>query len=622
MATSNSLEWIISLKDKVSGVADKVTASLTKTTEVIGGVTESAKKIPQAVSKAFGSFYVKAKAAVKGPEFLSSSVEELKQRLEEVNKVRLNTVLKSEFKEASKEAKALENQIKRLEQGISGSGIGAKIAGWRKDFANSLPGANLIKNPLTAAFSVVTGLTKATSRAMEDQVDKMEFIIATGSEKIGTSLHDGITSFAAKSGLGDELNSAVMKMIGQGVDSGKILPIMEQMGDISQGSAAGFDKLAGAFQAVSNRGMMSERRLRDLRSIGFDPLQVLADNTGESIESLNARMKKGDINITDLTRAMQFATSEGGKFHGAIDKIANTPEGQLRQLRQNIDNMMIRLGNIFLPIAEKVMQFLNWISEKAGPLLEPLAVVFGVVSVAVLGYAAAQWVANLALWSFPLTWIIAGIAALIGTIVWLVTSVTGWGEAWKHTVNGAKLLWEAFTTHMKLAFDTTVDGIMIGVNKIKEGWYKFKNAVGLGDSDENDEMIRQIHQDTERRKNEIVEGQKKITELYVASAGEFAKAAGSLSFKKKNEVESPEGAPGTTNGDTKGNGLDEDEASKTNEAIATGGTRNTTINMTIGNIVETLNLKAQDLKEGAQQTQDELAAALLRALAMATTTAG
>jgi len=53
---------------------------------------------------------------------------------------------------------------------------------------------------------------------------------------------------------------------------------------------------------------------------------------------------------------------------------------------------------------------------------------------------------------------------------------------------------------------------MIAIDKIKIGWYEFKEAVGLGDSEENQKMIAQINKDVEDRKAALVDGAKKVVE--------------------------------------------------------------------------------------------------------------
>ncbi|MDO5106218.1 phage tail tape measure protein [Capnocytophaga sp.] len=148
---------------------------------------------------------------------------------------------------------------------------------------------------------------------------------------------------------------------------------------------------------------------------------------------------------------------------------------------------------------------------------------------------AKQWLWNAALSANPIGIIIVAIGALVAGIVWLASKITGWGEAWKHTWEGAKLLFEAWVSAVKANWNALINGLMIGLNKIQEGWYKFKNATGLGDEDENNKMLAQIQADTEARKKAIVDGYKEAGEKALQAKDEFVKAAGSLSWKKDEE---------------------------------------------------------------------------------------
>lgn len=121
-------------------------------------------------------------------------------------------------------------------------------------------------------------------------------------------------------------------------------------------------------------------------------------------------------------------------------------------------------------------------------------------------WTAAQWLLNVALNANPVGLIIAGIVALIALIAFLILKIDGWGEMWQHTVEGCKLTFKLFVDYVKFYFSTMLNGLMLGLNAIKKGWYEFKNAVGIGDKSENDRMLADITADTEARKKAIIDG--------------------------------------------------------------------------------------------------------------------
>jgi hypothetical protein len=211
---------------------------------------------------------------------------------------------------------------------------------------------------------------------------------------------------------------------------------------------------------------------------------------------------------------------------------------------------------------------------------------------------AVQWLWNAAMTANPIGIIIVAIGALVAGIVWLANKVSGWGEAWKHTWEGAKLLFRGFIAYIEMGWTTLINGLMIGLNKIKEGWYRFKNAVGLGDEAENNKMLAQINEDTEKRKQAIIDSAKKVQETTLAAKEEFIKAGKSLKWNKEEEkketTESPKagnlsassaiGGGASPNPITPTKGGKEGGKEGTMSVAGSGGSSKTiTINITMNN---------------------------------------
>ena len=166
----------------------------------------------------------------------------------------------------------------------------------------------------------------------------------------------------------------------------------------------------------------------------------------------------------------------------------------------------------------------------------------GIAAVATGGWTAIQWALNAALYACPLVWIIALIAGLIAGIIALCTKVQGWGKQWEVIVTFAKNCWALFIEQFKYSWNQMSNGFMIGLDKIKLGWYKFKEAVGLGDSSENQAMIDKINEDVERRKQTIADGAKRIQELTEKTRNSLT---WELSRKKGEKKEDGQTVPGT-----------------------------------------------------------------------------
>ena len=252
----------------------------------------------------------------------------------------------------------------------------------------------------------------------------------------------------------------------------------------------------------------------------------------------------------------------------------------------------------------------------------------GTVSGATAVWTGIQTAFNAVMAMNPIVWVILAVMALAAAIVWVVSKTEGWGNAWKHTVTGAKLLFTAYVETVKAQFNTVVSGIMIGIDKIQIAWYKFKNMAGLGDSKANSAEIAKLNADVEARKESIKAGYKKATSTAVQAGNEFKAAYDSVKWKKESKTEqagiSDAGTiPGTAATDGSGSkaGGGSASAKKSNDAVATGGTKHNYITITIKELNGLKDVVISG-KDAANKAGTEVADELLRILAMATTATG
>lgn len=223
----------------------------------------------------------------------------------------------------------------------------------------------------------------------------------------------------------------------------------------------------------------------------------------------------------------------------------------------------------------------------------------GAVAVKTALWTGAQWLLNAALTANPVGLIVAGIIALIAVISWVVYKTDGWGKQWDSVVNFMKFSFMAFVEGIKLYWNTWIQGFMIGLDIIKLGWYKFKEAVGLGDSAENQSEIAKINADVEARQKAITDGAKKVDE-YAGKAKSALKwelswnndkkfSDVTSSIKDKLGLSTPSGiAPVTTPGSGDTPSGDATGGNKVTDAIASGGTRNSSIQINFKNMVENI----------------------------------
>lgn len=552
----------------------------------------------------------------------SAAADKIKKALDSVPQSveRINVANAAMSSRAIHAFERVRNAARQLSQTVvqAGKTISQKVSEWRSDFFKSLPGANLITNPLALAGAATGGFWLAAQKAMDAGKEKMKLQVLTGSDEIGATLYDSLTKYATDTVFGNELYGMATQMLANGIRDSDVMPVMKQLGDISMGDSEKLGQLSLAFAQINGKGHLAGQELLQLINGGFNPLQVISEKTGETMESLQKRMSKGEISINDVRMAMDIATGPGGKFNDMLQKVANTPYGQLKNLEGQLSQMMIEIGQVFIPIATKFMNIISWIGEKMGPYLKPVVIILASMAVGLLAVAAAQWAWNSALFANP-------IVALIGVIVYVISLLDGWGNAWNNLMSGMRNKWNAFTSSFKLIWLGTVDAFMRGIELIQKGWYKVKS---LWDSEGANKGLKKLNDEAEQRSRQIAY-QKGLTETYNKIADDaFGNVLGKNGLHRNSATLSgtvnkikdavlpgganPTGAPVAPGDKTK----------PSRDAVATGGTKNTTINIQIGKQIESLTVVSNNLKEGAMKIRDIIVEEMTRAAGMAGALAG
>lgn len=443
------------------------------------------------------------------------------------------------------------------------------------------------------------------------------------------------------------LLEAQKTMMSFGIESNKAFSTLQNIGDIAMGDSNKMQSLALAFSQTTSTGKLMGQDLMQMINAGFNPLQVISDKTGKSMADLKDEMSKGAISADMVAQAFQWATEEGGLFYQGAEKAGLTTAGRLNQLKDNVAELGITLFESLQPaingvlnIATKCATFMQ--ENKA--LVTTIGVIIGGLALVIKGASAGLAIYNTciaaataatSLWSAaqavfnaiaavnPITWIVIGIMVLVGAIAWVCSKITGWGSLWQGIVGFMKYTFLAFVDAIKLYFTTYINGFLIGLDKIRLGWYKFKEAVGMGDSEENQNAINAINESIEARKKAISDGAQSVQD----NVNKAKESLGGIEmgWKKKEDVSeaSDKVSSGigineqlqnsvngnSTTGNVTGTG---GELAGSSNAIASGGTRNTNVTINLGKMADvTFNGSVKENTEDMVRTLEEC---LLRVL--------
>lgn len=201
---------------------------------------------------------------------------------------------------------------------------------------------------IAAAFAVErikSFIGEMISVRSEIQSLSTSFETLLGSKEKADELFGQIRKFATSTPMQlNDLAAGAQTMLGFNIEAKKVMPMLQAIGDISMGDAQKFNSLTLAFSQMSATGKLMGQDLLQMINAGFNPLAVMSEKTGKSIATLKEEMSAGSISAKQIEQAFIDATSEGGKFHGMLEKQSKTLKGALSNLQGAFADMLNDMG--------------------------------------------------------------------------------------------------------------------------------------------------------------------------------------------------------------------------------------------------------------------------------------
>lgn len=528
----------------------------------------------------------------------------------------------------------------------------------------SLPGMQFLMNPYTM---ISVGVGAVTALGAQAEQTSVAFTTLVGSEEKAAGILKEINEFAANTPYGNlDLTDNAKTMLNFGVQADKVNGYLRQLGDIAAGDKNKLGSLSLVFGQVASAGKMSGQDLLQFINAGFNPLKELEKMTGKTYAELQDMMSKGQIGFDAVAAAINHATSEGGAFAGMSDKLSQTVSGKFSTLVGNVQQAAVDMFNEIKPIVNDIMDLflaivppiasaLKWLfsafagvvrfivkwKEELGLLTVAVGAgivafklynatvaayhgIMNAVTTATLLWSHRQWLLNIALNANPIGMLVGLIAALVAAVVYcwnkfagfrafiltMWSTIKGFGniikeyliDRFKTFLSGigkvGQALAKLFNGDFKGAWSSAVDGVkdITGITSAEKALKSTKQLAG-GVAAEYDKNFRiesqkQQQKDTKKEAAIATPGTKGSSEEVIFNA-----ASGGKSGK---------GGKGG-----KGN--------KTAEALATGGTRNTSITMNISKFFDNIYVTMADRTDTAELERIVLQC-MNRALAIATST--
>lgn len=299
---------------------------------------------------------------------------------------------------------------------------------------------------LFVGSAAAAGLAWPVKLAMNLESAQAQFTALTGDAEVAMQMVADLEQFSAISIVPvDALHNAAQELLGYGVAAGNVVPVLKSLTEISRGNADRLSRLGLAYGQTTAKQRLYAQEVRQFVEAGFNPLEQISRQTGESMRQVQERMENVGISADEVTNALMNATRQGGRFHGLLEMLGNTASGQMMKFWTNFKNAVRPLGQEVLPGLTEFFRALNgglpklanWIKEHKSWVKWGIAALFATAGLAVglTSIGAVLAIGSMALGGFlsvlggaismlglvasPVAWLIGGLGALAG---WFFTS--------------------------------------------------------------------------------------------------------------------------------------------------------------------------------------------------------
>lgn len=234
-------------------------------------------------------------------------------------------------------ASHLEKTLKQARSGLNNLADSAKFG------VTALAGLGAAGAASIGAFVISSSKAAASVEDLTIQLG-----VLTGSTAIAKKMIAEFKAEEIKSSLNlSDYADAAKLLLGFGAAQETVLPLLQKIGDVSLGNSERFGRLALAFGQMQSKGKLAGQELNQLAESGFNPLEIMVKATGKSYNELFEMMEKRTITVAHVSKALELATSEGGRFYKAIEKGSVGTTAKIAQTQAAVTSLQVAFGTGF-----------------------------------------------------------------------------------------------------------------------------------------------------------------------------------------------------------------------------------------------------------------------------------
>jgi tape measure domain-containing protein len=196
-----------------------------------------------------------------------------------------------------------------------------------------------------AAVGIGQLVSSSVKRAMSAETMGISMEVLIGdADKAKATIADLRSMAAATPFEFPDLADATKTLLGFGIANEDALPTISRISEVAQGSAEKLGRLSLVYGQIASTGRLMGQDLLQLINVGFNPLQIISEKTGESMIDLKKRMEQGAVSFAEVEEAFRSVTGEGGRFYQMNERQSKTTAGLFSTLRDVWGEVQLAFG--------------------------------------------------------------------------------------------------------------------------------------------------------------------------------------------------------------------------------------------------------------------------------------
>ena len=270
------------------------------------------------------------------------------------NAIRPLQRVNEQTKTLNKSTDKLKGRLDKSSRSFKNTGKSAKEASKGvKTFANAL-------GPLLKALAVAATARFVFVKTAELETQRKSLEVLTGSLEKTNKIINELQQFSAITPFtSSELIDQTKRLKAFGFETEELVDTTRRLAEVAGATGADLQGIATAFGQIRAKGKLQQEENLQLLERGVDITTELKRITGLQGDAFEKAQRQGKIGADLVNQALINLTNEGGQFFGGATKQADTLNGQLSTLIDNVEKLAIAIGDFLEPALKRVFKEAN-----------------------------------------------------------------------------------------------------------------------------------------------------------------------------------------------------------------------------------------------------------------------